>query len=64
MSEIESKISPKRDAEKSYEAVQMLNTENDDTGDVNEKGSKKDPREEIILRRVKLSRVTTNGDLP
>ena len=53
MSEIElSEKSPKRVAEKSYEAVQMLNTDNDDTGYDIEKGSKLDSGEEIILRRV------------
>ena len=54
MSEIESKISPNVDAEKSYEAVQMLNTENDDDGIDKEKGSNKASDERITLRRVFL----------
>ena len=53
MSEIElSEKYPKRDLEKSYEAVEMLNTENDDAGHDKEKGSTKDSREKIIVRRV------------
>ena len=53
MSEIElSEKSPKRDLEKSYEAVQMLNAKHDDVGHDIEKGSTKDSGEEITVRRV------------
>ena len=51
MSEIESKISPKRDAEKSYEAVEMLKTENDDDGIGKGKSSNKNSEDKITLRR-------------
>ena len=54
MSEIDSNISPKVDAEKSYEAVQMLNTENDDDQTDKEKGSNKASEERITLRPVFL----------
>ena len=53
MSEIElSEKSPKRDLEKSYEAVEMLKTENNNAGHDKEKGSTKVSGEEITLRRV------------
>ena len=53
MSEIElSEKSPKRDLEKSYEAVEMLNAKHDVAGYEKEKGSTKDSGEEITLRRV------------
>ena len=51
MSKIESKISPKRDAEKNYEAVEMLKTENVDYGMDSEKGSNKHSEDQITLRR-------------
>ena len=54
MSEIESKISLEGDAEKSYEAVEMLKTENDHDQTDKEKGSNKDSEDKITLRRDSL----------
>ena len=54
MSEIETKISSKGDAKKNYEAVQMLNTDNDDDKIDQEKGPNKNSEDQITLRRVFL----------
>ena len=59
MSEIESKISPQRDAEKNYEVVKMLKTENDDDGIDIEKGPNKNSEDRITLRRDFFKKSTT-----
>ena len=57
ISETESSKNPlKGDAEKNYEAVEMLKTEIDEDGVDKEKGSNKSSEDQITLRRVFLKK--------